>query len=135
MVTCHSCYKRRPYKVNKSGIFEKQVFLFDGICMLCRLSGDFSFLFLSNLFFSKLEAYAGRGSEYSFVGPSPPTKCLEQINVSFLMFSTVKYFLPQSRTNHSHFSSCVFGFRKGMKQTPAMSSLLQTYLESLLPSP
>ena len=111
------------------------LFLFDGLCMLGRLSGDFLFLFESNLFLSKLVANAGRGSGCSFDGPLPPTKCLEQMYVSFLMFSTVKYFLQQSRTHRSHFSNCVFGFGKGMKQTPSMSSLLPTYLESLLQSP
>lgn len=97
--------------------------------------GGFRFFLDDSNLLSNSVLTAGNGSGYDSVGPFPPTKCFEQMYVSFRILLTVKYFLPHNLTQRSHFWNCDLGFGNGMKVIPSISGLFQKNRESLLQSP
>ena len=65
---------------------------------------------------------AGIGFGRCSVGPCPPTKCLEQIYIHRVTFSTLKSSRPHARIQCWHFSKFRFGLGNGIQKTPFMCS-------------
>jgi hypothetical protein len=61
---------------------------------------------------------AGIGFGCCFVGPCPPTQCLEQMYVHRVTFSTVKISRPHARIQRWHFSKFRFCLGNGIQKTP-----------------